>query len=39
MSNLLRIQQLPLLQTLFGQVLIPWQVAAELTRGQPILGE
>jgi predicted nucleic acid-binding protein len=37
-SNLLRIGQLPLLERLFGRILIPSQVAAELTRGQPILG-
>ena len=37
-SNLLRIGQLPLLQRVFGQILIPSQVAAELTRGQPVLG-
>lgn len=38
-SNLLRIQQLPLLQKLFERVLIPEQVAAELSRGQSILGD
>ncbi len=38
-SNLLRIQQLPLLRLLFQRVLIPGQVAAELTRGQSLLGE
>lgn len=37
-SNLLRIGQLPLLQVLFGQILISSQVTAKLTRGQPILG-
>jgi predicted nucleic acid-binding protein len=38
-SNLLRIQQLPLLRLLFERVLIPGQVAAELTRGRHLLGE
>lgn len=38
-SNLLRIQQLPLLQKLFERVLIPGQVATELSRGQSILGD
>lgn len=38
-SNLLRIQQLPLLRHLFECVLIPGQVAAELTRGQHLLGD
>lgn len=38
-SNLLRIQQLPLLGCLFESVLIPGQVAAELVRGRLLLGE
>lgn len=38
-SNLLRIQQLPLLRLLFVRVLIPGQVAAELNRAQHLLGE
>ncbi|HSN98540.1 MAG TPA: DUF3368 domain-containing protein [Candidatus Nanopelagicales bacterium] len=37
-SNLIRIQRLPLLAQLFGQVVIPTQVAAELDRGEHVLG-
>lgn len=37
-SNLIRIQQLPLLTALFGEVWIPEAVAHELDRGAKILG-
>lgn len=37
-SNLIRIQQLPLLGRLFGQVAIPVQVAEELDQGKHVLG-
>lgn len=38
-SNLIRIGQLPLLGQVFGQVLIPAQVARELDDGRHVLGE
>ncbi len=38
-SNLIRIGQLPLLERLFGRVLIPEQVAEELEQGKHILGD
>lgn len=37
-SNLIRIQQLPLLARLFGEVVVPTQVEAELERGEHVLG-
>ncbi|WP_437672554.1 hypothetical protein [Sorangium sp. So ce131] len=37
-SHLLRIGQLPLLELLFGRVLVPAQVVDELDRGQHVLG-
>jgi predicted nucleic acid-binding protein len=37
-SNLIRIQQLSLLQKIFERVVIPLQVAEELARGKHVLG-
>jgi predicted nucleic acid-binding protein len=37
-SNLIRIQQLPLLGRVFGRVAVPVQVAEELDRGKHVLG-
>jgi hypothetical protein len=38
-SNLIQLRQLSLLGRLYGRVLIPEQVAAELVRGQHVLGD
>lgn len=37
-SNLIRIQQLPLLGRVFGRVVVPVQVAEEMDRGKHVLG-
>lgn len=37
-SNLIRIRQLPLLEKLFGRVVIPEQVAEEMAAGSHLLG-